>query len=194
MDRKEFLRKAGALGAATGAAVLLGDLGPCCATAQTPSPAPATPCDRRLEFIEPWVKRLMEVVDSRLDAPARQEFMETCGRTCFAARHGARPAKPEPNALEELIAALKKWTGEEGLRREGNTIHFAYGKPSGADRVRCLCPVVETGPAGLSPTYCQCSVGYVKEMFERAAGKPVQVELTESLKRGGQACRFVIRV
>jgi predicted hydrocarbon binding protein len=34
----------------------------------------------------------------------------------------------------------------------------------------------------------------VKEMFERAVGKPVRVELTESIKRGGKACRFVVRV
>jgi predicted hydrocarbon binding protein len=52
--------------------------------------------------------------------------------------------------------------------------------------------MVENVPTGLSPVYCHCSVGYVKEMFEQATGKSIQVALKESLKRGGKACRFHI--
>ncbi|HQT92614.1 MAG TPA: DUF6144 family protein, partial [Candidatus Kryptobacter bacterium] len=58
----------------------------------------------------------------------------------------------------------------------------------------CLCPLVESGPEGLSGTYCDCSVGYVREMFRTYTGKAVSVELLESLKRGGRTCRFGITV
>lgn len=147
----------------------------------------------RAKFTEAWVKRLVDVVDSQLQPAARQKLMES-GRACYTAGHGERPAKTDPHALEQLLAGLKKWSSEDGLVRKGRTIDFTYGKPPGAKGARCLCPVVESGPAGLSGTYCQCSVGYVKEMFERATGKPVHVELVESLKRGGQKCRFLIHI
>jgi len=42
----------------------------------------------------------------------------------------------------------------------------------------------------LSPTYCLCSVGYVREMHERVLGRPVEVELADSVLRGGKRCRF----
>jgi hypothetical protein len=46
----------------------------------------------------------------------------------------------------------------------------------------------------ISPTYCHCSVGYVKEMHERMFGKPVAAELEDSVLRGGRRCRFKITV
>jgi len=34
----------------------------------------------------------------------------------------------------------------------------------------------------------------MKEVFEAVAGKPVVVELGESIKRGGRQCKFVIHL
>jgi len=75
-------------------------------------------------------------------------------------------------------------------------VYFNYvGNPKGlkiADGY-CLCPMLENGPPALSPTYCYCSVGYVGFMFHKLiTGKPVQVELLESLRGGGKACRFKV--
>jgi predicted hydrocarbon binding protein len=57
-----------------------------------------------------------------------------------------------------------------------------------------MCPVVESGPTELSRTYCQCSAGYVKEVFERMTGLPCRVEVLESLRTGGTRCRFKIDI
>jgi len=120
------------------------------------------------------------------------------GETCYRGSLGA-PANetPKPIEIDALVAGMKQYGGEEMARREGNTIYFQYIKNPAGLRVAdgyCLCPLVESGPPGLSGTYCQCSVGYVRAMISRALGKPVQVELTESLKRGGKGCRFTIHV
>jgi hypothetical protein len=56
------------------------------------------------------------------------------------------------------------------------------------------CAMGAYGPPDLSPTYCHCSVGYVAYMFERNLGRPVRVELLESLRGGGKACRFAVHV
>jgi predicted hydrocarbon binding protein len=58
----------------------------------------------------------------------------------------------------------------------------------------CLCPMVESKPNGLSPTYCLCSLGYVKEMNEQTFGKPVDAELLDSVLQGAKRCRFKVTV
>jgi len=187
MDRKNFIKRSFQLGMGSGAMLLLGESNK--STAEAPS-TQSTPCEKKQEFAQAWVKRLMDNLDSRLDEATRVELMESCGRACFRTSHGeAGAAKPQPGDFHKLLAQLKEYAGEDGVRREGNTICFSYGTSG-----KCFCPLVADGPPRLSDTYCNCSLGYVKEMFERAVGKPVKVELTESLKRGGKACRFTVVV
>lgn len=73
---------------------------------------------------------------------------------------------------------------------------FAWGDRVcyGFDGSATWIQVVESGPAGLSPTYCYCSTGYVKEGFERRIGKAVKVELLDSLKMGGKDCIFKLTI
>jgi hypothetical protein len=54
----------------------------------------------------------------------------------------------------------------------------------------CYCPLASEIKEALSPTYCNCSAGWLKEMYETVTVKPVKVEVLETIKRGGQACRF----
>jgi predicted hydrocarbon binding protein len=54
--------------------------------------------------------------------------------------------------------------------------------------------MVESKPNGLSPTYCLCSLGYVKEMNEQTFGKPVDAELLDSVLQGAKRCRFKVTV
>ncbi len=192
MNRKKFLATIVCCGAGAAACAAI----PCCGFANQTEIAAnpdKTAQDERSKFTDAWMKRLMAVIDSQLAPSARDHFMESIGRSCYISQHGPRPATVSPGSLDRLIGSLKKWAGAEGIRREGNIIQLTYG-PSGADKRHCLCPMVENISAGLSPTYCHCSIGYVKEMFEHATGKSTRVELTESLKRGGKACRFRIQV
>ena len=193
MNRKEFLTTVLCSGTGAVACSAL----PCCGLTNQTNKAEnenkTAAADETLKFADAWVKRMMTVVDSQLDPSSRERLLENMGRACYIAQHGPRPAEVPAGSLDRLIARLKKWAGEEGVRRAENAIHFTYG-PAGADKRRCLCPMVESITEGLSPTYCQCSTGYVREMFEQATGKSVEVTLTESLKRGGKACRFLIQL
>lgn len=53
---------------------------------------------------------------------------------------------------------------------------------------------METKPAGLSGTYCICSVGYVKQWYETLLARPVEVDLIESTLMGGKRCKFKMTV
>jgi hypothetical protein len=207
MDRKQFLGRSFQIAAGIG-------LGCPCLTRAEEAPAagpgsPAVACpkaagdyphatsfEERVDFARTWTGRFLHVMDERLDEPTRRGLMEANGRACALGAYG--PPDPGKTAsVDELVAGLAEHVGPENARREGDVVYFSYkGNPAGlrvADGY-CLCPLVEDGPADLSPTYCQCSVGYVAYLFERNLGRPVRVELLESLRSGGKACRFEVHV
>jgi hypothetical protein len=209
MDRKEFIGRSLRVAAGLGLAC------PCVAGAEeTPgstgraegAPAScgktagdyphATTFEERSEFAKSWVGRFVRLLDERLDEKTRRELMEANGRVCATGAYGP----PDPTRFvttDELVKSLAAHVGDENCRREGSVVYFTYRQNRRGLRIAdgyCLCPVVEDGPKDLSPTYCQCSVGYVGYMFERSLGRPVRVELLESLRRGGQACRFAVHV
>lgn len=137
------------------------------------------------ESTQRWVKNLIDSIDAHLDEETKRRVMESCGRAC--ARGGAvDAAKACQGDLDKMLSTLKRWIGEENVRKDGKVVYVVYDK--------CLCHLVADGPPRLPDTYCYCSRGWLKEMFETVAGKPVDVDLTESIKRGGEKCRFTIQL
>ena len=43
-------------------------------------------------------------------------------------------------------------------------------------------------------TYCQCGTEFNKQYFSFAFGKPVEVELINSVISGGDSCKFLIHI
>lgn len=183
------------------------------ALAAEPSPAPPSPgakppetrpgdktperAAKRMEFVDGWVGRFFAALDQALDEPTRRRLMAANGRACYRAFAGEARPRPEPASLERV----REWVARDGKARgysmDGDVVSFEFvgsaetgeAAPDGV----CLCPTVEAQAAGaISPTYCHCSVGYVQEMHERVFGRPVQVELLDSVLRGGRRCRFHI--
>ncbi len=194
MERRSFIQKsvAAGLGCACIAPVLAGKTG------HSDFTLPGeTPCQEKIEFAKKWVSRLFTVIDNNLDEETRNSIMRQNGESCYKGDYG-EPANIAPRTLDEIdknIAELNQYLGKDNPRREGKTIYFEYvGNPNGlkvADGY-CLCPLVEDGPKTLSPTFCQCSVGYVGLMFKKITGRNVQVDLLESLRNGGKKCRFKV--
>jgi hypothetical protein len=189
MDRKDFIKTFGNLCAGAGI------LGCGCerALALSQDATKETPLSEKFEWAQTWVKRLFDILDRELDSATRTRIMEEMGRTCYEGSIQGLTIKPR--SIDELMAWLNKQNGEDSIRRDGNVLFFQFTRNPAGLRVTdgyCLCPLVEKGPEGLSGTYCQCSVGYVRNMFSMYLEKPVQVELLESLKRGGKTCRFKV--
>jgi hypothetical protein len=186
MERKKFLRVSLCLSALGGIRPALGEE----PKSTTPAPArpagapPAAPpsrCEGQAEFGRRLLTRFMTDMDAQLDEPRRVALMEARGRSC--ARLGpVRAAQAHKGDLDAFIADFGRHMGPDGLRREGNVVKVKYP--------HCYCPLASEIKEALSPTYCNCSVGWLKEMYETVTGKPVRVEVLETVKRGGQACRF----
>jgi hypothetical protein len=216
MDRKQFITKAlqtGVCGCAAACGFGLGlkaEGNPPLVGTQTGAPrglsqdlqarmkeGSRSPDWARIEKAESWIKFLMDNMDALLDEPAKIKLMNACGRSCYLNAFGvAGERKPSPEAAERYLQALKRAGFKVERGPETTMIDYGWaGKqnPQGLSLKEgyCMCPLVENDIPGLSPSYCNCSAGYVAEAMERATGRKVQsVEILESVKRGGKDCRF----
>jgi len=183
MKRKEFFKKTVQLGLAAGSMMLV--KGRTAKAQSAEKKETQEPKSRQQRFKEEWLKSLLKQMDEQFDEKTRVKLMEACGRDC--ARRGAiRMAEACKGDVGKLVESLAKYLGKENSRMEGNVVHLAYSK--------CLCELVADGPERLSDTYCFCSKGWVLEMFETAAQKPVKVELLQTIKRGAPSCKFIIKL
>jgi hypothetical protein len=200
LKRKDFLAalgKTGACACAAAAGMRSALAGQTAAT--KPGDKTVERAAKRVEFADGWLPRFFETMDRTLDDPTRRELMVANGRACFAAYAGPPKPKPAPVPFEKFAAWIAEKGKDRGYSVEGGVIAFEFvgsaetgqASPEGV----CLCPLAEAQKAGqLSPTYCLCSVGYVKEMHERTLGRPVEVELVDSVLRGGKRCKFRLTV
>lgn len=58
----------------------------------------------------------------------------------------------------------------------------------------CPCPLLHEGLIKPSRTLCMCTVYWIKYMFEKAVGKPIEVQLVQSVNTGARSCIFRINI
>jgi predicted hydrocarbon binding protein len=136
-----------------------------------------------------FAKCLMDSFERQFSEDVRIRVLEDCGRRCIGAStiERAKGIKRNAKNLAELIDALnRQHIGGGRLRLENNQINVEYGK--------CYCGMVSKTKERFSSTYCNCSRGYLLELFERIFEKPVKVDLVESVIQGAKSCKFVVRV
>jgi predicted hydrocarbon binding protein len=178
MERKHFLRTSLCLGALCGLHPVLGAEG----KVETAA-APENPCAGAMAYARHWVKDLIDQADAQLSEPQRRALLEARGRSCAKAG-GAQRAAPFRGRLDEYLADVQRHLGADGAKRTGDNIQVIYP--------RCFCPLVSDFEEPLSSTYCFCSAGWLKEVYETVSGEPVKVEILETIKRGAPRCRFEI--
>lgn len=86
---------------------------------------------------------------------------------------------------EEFSSAFnREFEPENSMWFEDGAYYFSYP--------RCFCSCVARADGALPVSWCLCSLGYVKKLFEYATRRDNEVELIESVKTGGTRC--VIKV
>jgi hypothetical protein len=201
MSRSKFLVSACQIGACACVGALVQGVekafGEECAPSQPGDPL-VERAVKRMEFVDVWVKNFFGVLDDTVDEPTRRKLMFTNGKVCYQTWIKSTGQKSKVVPFEEWARKVKDEVKDGSVQVEGNVIHFQYlssAETGQASRESvCLCPLVESKVAGMSKTYCQCSVGYVREMFEQKFARPVEVELIESVLYGAKRCRFKITV
>jgi hypothetical protein len=207
MDRKTFLKTSwrsclACCGALAGLKTL---------SAQTPAGKGALSADmgrrvvegakspdwRRAEKSLSWIKNMLTHLDAQVDEETRIKLLNACGRSCYIFAQGVADDRKLPvENGEGFLQAIEKAGHRVERGPEITVVYFGYNgeqNPQGLSLREgyCMCPIVETDVPDLSPSFCNCSAGYVKEIVERNSGRTVRkVEVLESVRRGGRDCRF----
>jgi predicted hydrocarbon binding protein len=143
---------------------------------------------RLKKHLHAWLEAMFSGLEQQTDEKTRTSMLESCGRVC--ARHGgavtkARAIKDNGKKIDELLNDLSRATsGLFEWRREDDMMQLVYRK--------CFCPL-RSAELVKSPTFCGCSCGWIKEVFETASGEPVRVECQQAIGRGDPVCKFMIR-
>ena len=137
------------------------------------------------KHMERWITCLIDGLDEHVDEETRAKVLERCGRECIS-QSRIKKAKAIYQKAKDLDEFLEKFGDVfDELHREGDNVYIIYP--------RCYCSHVNKIPPGqLSPTYCHCSCGWAKALFEGALERPVEVIMEESITKGDEQCKFRI--
>jgi hypothetical protein len=176
MNRIEFLKSC-ACGLCSCAAA--GVVAPVDAAAAETAPAESP----RLGFAQRRYAKLLEILSGRMEPKALNEILHDLGSYC------------------STTGKQQKYRGDfEGfckyVREQGNEdISFDHEKGvitmTSPGRTDCFC-ALHSRQAHTPEVVCNCSLGWQQRTWETVLGKPVKVELAESVLRGGKRCVFKI--
>jgi predicted hydrocarbon binding protein len=121
-----------------------------------------------------WINEAIERLEEQVGKNESVKIMENCGRDCCGSKHSghAKQLMSESKSIE---------------LKDKNTIAGEFNK--------CYCSMVNQSPKPFSSNiYCHCSIGWIKQLFEPALEKPVDVKLVQSVITGAKTCKFLIYI
>lgn len=139
-----------------------------------------------MKHIHKWIYTLASNLDENVTEKTKVLVLENCGRACLteSMKQRAKKVKQESkNVADYLVKLSKVW---RHLKLRGKAVYVEYP--------RCYCPIVASYKGDLPKTWCNCSRGWIKELFESSLNKPVEVKLEKSVKQGDKICRFKITI
>lgn len=131
-----------------------------------------------------WVNSTMKRLENSFNKDAVKKIRMNC-QCGFGMDEKVKLVKElmaESSSLEEL-GNLPKAKGA-GLSYKDGYLHLQFNF--------CPCPMLADVEKLESYTWCQCTTGYSKVLFEKAFGCTVDVELLKSIKAGDEICLMKI--
>lgn len=131
-----------------------------------------------------WVKNTMQRLEERFDAETIKKIRTNC--QCGY-------AMDEKLALVKELMATSKNLEEFGNNEKAKTagLYYLNGELF-LQFLFCPCPMLADVEKLESKTWCLCTTGYSKVLFEKAFGCEVDVELLKSVKMGDEICLMKI--
>jgi hypothetical protein len=154
----------------------------------TPAGAADTGQDEEVElkFRRKWMETLFTQLELNVDEKTRNRLLENCGRECARRSSFHRTAENCAGDLKTFIEKFGAIIGEDNCKIAGDFIDLKYSE--------CYCPLVKKGDVEVPDFFCDCSRGWVMEMFETVLGSAPDVETVTTIIRGGSECHFRIQV
>ncbi len=129
-----------------------------------------------------WLIDLLNEVDGYIDDKELAKILEKRGRTCVGPNYikKAKDAARNTKSIDDFVKKLSKTLPM--LKKEGDKVYMVYPK--------CYCHHIKGLEGDIPKSYCYCSIGWVKELFEQALNKPINVKLESSILGGDKTCRL----
>ncbi len=127
-----------------------------------------------------WVNSTMSRLENRFDAPQLKQIRMSC-----QCGYGMDDKLALLTELLETSSSLEEFTSQDKAKAAGL---FCSDGELYLQFVFCPCPMLAEVEKLKSSTWCQCTVGYSKILFEKAFGCEVEVELLKSIKMGDDVC------
>ena len=187
MKRNEFFKTCASGICGCGVLGLLAPLAARAADTDTTAPA-AVPVDpellkQQLDGARERFAKLLAIMGEHLDNATRSKILQSLGSQC------SQPYGPFFNKyrgdLQGFLDKIKTAWVERTEYDEKTGILRVIGKPA-----PCACPLVKAGRTPVE--FCDCSGGWNQAAFSTVLGRPVTIEIEESVLRGGTRCSFRI--
>lgn len=138
-----------------------------------------------------WLKKTVKRMEKELGKKTTKSILESCGRKCCGptSRKIAAKFMNESKTIKEFLKNLnEKGLGGGRLKlKNKSTITGGYDV--------CYCGQVKhTKEPFKNTTYCYCSAGWYKQMFESALKRTVEVEVVQTIISGADRCEFIIHI
>lgn len=130
-----------------------------------------------------WVEKLSILLESRFD----EKTVKTIRQECYCNENGR--LEDTANELKQLYLFL-----EEDLHGFVNALNkrgadwFIKDNQLYTKMFSCECPMLEKAKISNSLTWCHCTAGYNKKLFEIVFDRPVGVEVLQSIRQGFDFC------
>ena len=131
-----------------------------------------------------WVKSTMRRLESKFDRASVKEIRMGC-----QCGNGMDEKLALLNELKAAASSMEEFVGSEKAKAAG--LFCEYGELF-LRLLFCPCPMLAEVDRLETKTWCQCTTGYSKVLFEKAFECPVEVELLKSIKAGDDICLMKI--
>lgn len=131
-----------------------------------------------------WVQSTMRRLENEFDRETVKQIRMNCqcGYEMEEKLTFVNELKASARCMEEFVGSDR--AKEAGLFCENGELYLKF--------LFCPCPMLADVKRLETKTWCQCTAGYSKVLFEKVFGCPVDVELLKSVKSGDEICLMKI--
>jgi predicted ArsR family transcriptional regulator len=136
-----------------------------------------------------WTAKLLTGIDKRVDKKVIKEILKECSAAHYKDLDMDKLIEPYKGNAEAFLKFLsERWGWKTEYDKKGGIIMIDENKSY------CACPFVDNKNRMKSSVLCYCSEGFGERMFSKVSGRPVRVEVTESILKGNKSCKYKVTI
>lgn len=135
-----------------------------------------------------YLKVMLNELESVCGSDTVSKVMKPCGHKCISENiiKKAKLLYSKTQTLDDFLQLLNEQRiGGGNLHIRDSVIVGVYNK--------CYCGIAKQ-TEGISPQYCNCSVGWYERLFTSVFEKPVEVKKIQTILDGSDKCVFEIKI